>query len=706
MAKIYSIYGSKGGVGKTFVAMNLAWCLHHEAYAKVLIVDAKQLVSNGLEAALSLQFSGSLAEYYSAGNHNHDDSFHTIPVNHWLGVDVIRLSTLDSHWVTTSDSQDWLKQFLKYADGKYQYIVIDIGGHLDSVLLTMVDFSDFILLVTTGCSIDLRTTSEDIGLFQKLNFRKDAIKIIVNKWEDAGDFDPKTISSRLTMSLFAAIPLVGDNISVYQSDLNKNQKDRASLKSAFLDLMLDLLHDKTTVKRGRVNDAARNENDATGAGSISVKCENSTSGVFEQEYRNLRIIIHEKLLEILDLKRIDAEVEKDPEKLKELENIIKDRSRELLDEYSDIRDRGIRDHLVHEIIQDVLYLGPLENLLNDDAVSEIMVNRWDKVYIESTGKIVESSVKFLSEKQLQRIIERIVASIGRRVDMSSPMVDARLQDGSRVNAIIPPLAAQGSVLTIRKFSQDALTEAELIKYGTFNQQIADFLDAAVKSRQNIIVSGGTGTGKTTLLNILSSCIPSDERIITIEDSVELQLRQPHVVILEARPPNVEGKGEVTIRDLVKNSLRMRPDRIVVGECRSGEALDMLQAMNTGHDGSMTTIHANSSGEMLTRLETLVMFAGFELPSRAIREQITGAVDIVVQIERLKDGSRKVVQVSEILEIKDGRITYEDIFQYRQTGTDAQGKVSGDIVSTGYMPKCLVRFEEYGLDIPKEMFWAA
>jgi len=305
-----------------------------------------------------------------------------------------------------------------------------------------------------------------------------------------------------------------------------------------------------------------------------------------------------------------------------------------------------------------------------------------------------------------RVIERIVAPLGRKIDTSTPMVDARLRDGSRVNAIIPPLAIDGAVLTIRKFPKRRLGVEDLFRFETLSRQMAEFIQAAVSARLNVLISGGTGSGKTTLLNILSGFIPTGERIITVEDSAELQLQQPHVITLEARPPNIEGAGEVTIRDLVRNCLRMRPDRIVVGECRGPEALDMLQAMNTGHDGSLTTIHANSAREAVGRLETLVMFAGFELPSRAIKEQIAAAIDLVVQIKRFKDGSRHVVQVAEITGMEGDVVTMGDVFEFREAGVTADGRVKGAFVSTGYVPRCLKRFEERGISLPREIFWTA
>lgn len=357
-----------------------------------------------------------------------------------------------------------------------------------------------------------------------------------------------------------------------------------------------------------------------------------------------------------------------------------------------------RARFIQDIEDDALGLGPLQRVLEDSDVTEIMVNGHDTIYVERHGKIVRSPLRFASEQHLRRAIERIVGRVGRRIDESSPMVDARLQDGSRVNAVVPPLAVHGSSLTIRKFSATPLTVQDLIEFGSMSPQVSELLRAAVQSRLNILVSGGTGTGKTTLLNVLSSFIPSDERIVTIEDALELKLQQEHVVQLEARPPNIEGTGEVTIRDLVRNSLRMRPDRIVVGECRSGEALDMLQAMNTGHDGSISTLHANAPRDCVARLETLVLMAGMDLPLRAIREQIASAVDLIVQIQRLRDGTRRITHVTEVLGMEGDVVVLQDAFLFDfSAGVDEQGRFRGVQVPTGVRPRFSDRFEEYGVD---------
>lgn len=362
-----------------------------------------------------------------------------------------------------------------------------------------------------------------------------------------------------------------------------------------------------------------------------------------------------------------------------------------------------RGRIVSDLRDEMLGLGPIESLLKDPAITEIMVNGPKKVFIERMGKLQLSGVQFHDDVHVMNIIERILSPIGRHIDESTPLVDARLKDGSRVNIIIPPLALCGPCITIRKFAQKALSVENLISFGTLDRKMADFIRACIQARINILVSGGTGSGKTTTLNVLSSFIPENERIVTIEDAAELKLQQTHVVTLESRPANIEGSGQITIRDLVKNALRMRPDRIIVGEVRSGEALDMLQAMNTGHDGSLTTAHANTPRDALSRLETMVLMAGFEMPVRAIREQISSAIELILQQSRLKDGSRKITYITEVQHMEGDVITTQDLFRFEQTGMDADGKLTGHFVSTGMQPSFMEKFQTNGVELPEDFF---
>jgi pilus assembly protein CpaF len=392
----------------------------------------------------------------------------------------------------------------------------------------------------------------------------------------------------------------------------------------------------------------------------------------------------------------------DISKVHDVRATIQDLFDQVLGEENIVLTRPERARLFEQIAAEILGFGPLQPLLEDETITEVMVNGAKNIYIERAGKISRVPMVFENDEHVMRIIDRIVAPLGRRIDESSPYVDARLPDGSRVNAVIPPISLVGPVLTIRKFFKSPLTVEQLIDYGSITQEALNFLKACVESRLNIIISGGTGSGKTTLLNILSQYIPADERIITIENAAELQLRQEHVVTLESRPPNIEAKGEVTIRQLVINALRMRPDRIIVGEIRDEAALDMLQAMNTGHDGSMTTAHSNSPRDTLARLETMTMMAGMELPARAIREQIASAIDVVVHEERMRDGSRKIVNITEVSGMEGEVITMTDVFLFEQTGYD-EGKVVGRLRPTGLRPKFIEKIEASGIHLPASIF---
>ncbi len=412
-------------------------------------------------------------------------------------------------------------------------------------------------------------------------------------------------------------------------------------------------------------------------------------------YFDLKTRVQNKLLAEIDPSM-------DVSRTDEVRRTIQGLFEQILVEENIVLSRPERARLFEQISAEILGLGPLQTLLEDDTITEIMVNGPKNIYIERKGKLHRVPVTFESNEHLMRIIDRIVAPLGRRIDESSPYVDARLQDGSRVNAVIPPISLVGPVLTIRKFSKNPITVEQMIQFGSISNESVQFLKACVEARLNIVISGGTGSGKTTLLNVLSSFIPSDERILTIENAAELQLRQEHVVTLESRPPNIEGRGEITIRDLVINALRMRPERIIVGECRGGETLDMLQAMNTGHDGSMTTAHANSPRDAISRIETMCLMAGMDLPIRAIREQIAGAVDVICQQERMRDGTRKVTAVTEVSGMEGDVITMTDIFVFEATGME-NGRIVGRLRPTGLRPKFMDKIEAAGIHLPPSIF---
>ncbi len=435
--------------------------------------------------------------------------------------------------------------------------------------------------------------------------------------------------------------------------------------------------------------------------------EGSAEGSSEKKYQRrgqsadaideLKITLHQRLIEELDPTKLQG---LEPERAREAVVVA---ARALISQEMPGIVGSVRDELVVAVADEVLGLGPIEALINEPAVSEVMVNAPDEVFYEKEGRLYLSSVRFRDEAHIMRIIERIVAPLGRRVDESSPMVDARLPDGSRVNVILPPVAPKSPTITIRKFQADKMTIEDLIQLNSLTREVAEFLRACVLVKLNIIVSGGTGTGKTTMLNALSSFIPDTERIVTIEDPTELRLQQGHVVSLEARPISLEGRGEVTMRDLVRNSLRMRPDRIIVGEVRGPEAFDMMQAMNTGHEGSLGTVHANTPRDALARIENMILMAGLDLPMRAIREQIASAIHMVIQIARLADGTRRVTKVSEISGMEGEVVTMQDLFSFEQTGVDSDGRVVGEFRPTGIRPSFATKFEIAGVHLPTELF---
>ncbi len=443
--------------------------------------------------------------------------------------------------------------------------------------------------------------------------------------------------------------------------------------------------------------AATTDHGAGGSAGPRVSVASSRTSP-DNRTRDLKTRVRGKLI-------ADLDPNTDLSKTIEVRQKIKSLFDQIVESENIVLTRSERDRLFEEVSADIVGFGPIEPLLQDAAISEVMVNGPDQIYIEQKGRIVLSDVRFDNDDHVRRIIDRIVSPLGRHVDESSPICDARLPDGSRVNIVLPPISLIGPCITIRKFSKTPLTIDDLVRFGSMTPEIAEFLRACVLARLNTVVSGGTGSGKTTLLNVLSSFIPDDERIVTVEDAAELQLRQDHVVRLEARPPNIEGKGAVTIRDLVINCLRMRPDRIVVGECRGREALDMLQAMNTGHDGSLTTGHANTPRDMLARLETMVLMAGMDLPVTAIRQQVSSAVDLIVQQARLRDGSRRITQISEVQGMEGDIIILQDIFVFEQEGIEG-GKIVGRIKPVGVRPKFMPKIEDAGIRIPATVFGVA
>ncbi|MGE1062725.1 CpaF family protein [Megasphaera paucivorans] len=419
------------------------------------------------------------------------------------------------------------------------------------------------------------------------------------------------------------------------------------------------------------------------------------------QYRALKLEIHHRIVTEMNVEQQRLLTHGGQDR-NTVEQVISSYCNRVIDENPFVVPRGDRQTIINDVIDEILGLGPIEPLLKDDTVTEVMINGPKNIFVEQKGKLHHTDVQFYDTAHLMNIIERIITPLGRRVDEASPLVDARLADGSRVNIIIPPLSLMGPCVTIRKFSKDIISAEKLMEFGTMDQDMVNFLQACIRARLNIIVSGGTGSGKTTTLNVLSSFIPSGERIVTIEDAAELRLEQDHVVTLEARPANIEGRGAVSIRDLVRNALRMRPDRILIGEVRSGEALDMLQAMNTGHDGSLTTAHANSPRDVLSRLETMVLMSGMDLPVKAIREQISSALDLIVHQSRMRDGSRKITYITEVQSLEGNVITLQDLYRFIPEGVDEEGKVLGTFKATGLRPSFMEKFIINGVELPKNM----
>jgi pilus assembly protein CpaF len=439
------------------------------------------------------------------------------------------------------------------------------------------------------------------------------------------------------------------------------------------------------------------QNGSFTGGRLGTLSQTNAASQSTKSFEELKRLIHGKLVDKLDLSRV-SDLEGDTLR-REIRLVVE----RLCDTENPLLNRMERERLIDEVLDETFGFGPLEVLLKDPTISDILVNGPQKVYVERRGKLETTDVKFRDNDHLLQIIDRIVSKVGRRVDETSPMVDARLPDGSRVNAIIPPLALDGPSMSIRRFGANPLKLEDLLNYKAFTPEVAMLMEAAIKARLNIVISGGTGCGKTTLLNTLSSFIPAEERIITIEDAAELQLQQDHIVRLETRPPNIEGKGQVTTRDLVRNALRMRPERIIIGECRGAEALDMLQAMNTGHAGSMTTLHANTPRDAQARLETMIMMAGMELPIKAMRQQISSAVDLIIQANRLQGGPRKITSVTEVMNMEQDIIIMQDIFRYKQLGLDQNGRAYGQFEATGVRPSFMQRLEASGVKLPTNLF---
>jgi len=710
-AKFIVLFSTKGGVGKTLLSVNLAVSLSRESQKRVCLVDFDHQAPMDMARMLDLQPSKSLADV-PADKEIKDQEISSLIVRHTSGIDFLQAALRPNQ--SPYIEKKIISAALSSLEAKYDYVVIDAGRAFSDNFISVLGFSNLILMVVTPDILSIYQTKWALDVLQSLHFPLKMIKFILNRSDSLGGFAWQEVKSNLPAEILINIPsegrAVGLSVNRRLAVVLDNPKSRFS--QAVTKLTQELLKGEEDLFLKRIEldklelakEAPREYKEFWRIyGLMDAQAVEAEAKV--DELVELKRRVHKRLIEELNLRNLDlsftdtAKVKEIREKTeKSIANSLAEESGALLSSFE------VRKHLIKEIADEALGLGPLEDLIDDPEISDIMVNNKDQIYVERKGKLELTSKRFISNDQVRQVIERIIAPLGRRIDESSPMVDARLSDGSRVNAIVSPLSLGGPMLTIRKFSRDIFTTDALMKFGSLNSEMAEFLKACVVSRKNIIVSGGTGSGKTTVLNVLSAFIPSNERIITIEDAAELKLSQEHWGRLESRPQNIEGKGAITIRDLFRNTLRMRPDRVIIGECRGAETLDMLQAMNTGHDGSMTTVHANSTQDVLARMDSMILMTGTELPVRAIREMIASAVDVIVHTARLSDGSRKVTQITQITGMKDEmHIGLQDIFSFRQTGIDSQGKVLGGFEPTGVIPTFIEDIRVRGIKLSDDIF---
>ncbi|MBL7714786.1 MAG: Flp pilus assembly complex ATPase component TadA [Bdellovibrionales bacterium] len=723
---IVAVVGGKGGVGKSVFAANLAIAYLQEFKQRPLIIDLDLNSLGDQNLILGQNPSRSIIDVSRMTGGIYDPkTLAPFMVNAPAGYSFIG-APRDAILARDLD-MDGLGKFLKAAPGIFPLTVVDCGNGTDPSAMKVFEYATAIFVVTTGDVIVVNQTKRVIGKIQELLFPNEMVQIILNRYTPNQIVNPQIVSKNLNRPIFGAIP---EDTAVCDSALAKSTPllvgmPGTPIARAYHDLVrkiaqTNLLDSLAKLKKPTGVAAKLAQATAAAATGGSGAADGSKEGAAQNllskggssgpvdAWTLMKMKIHKSLVEQMDLKKMSAENSNDPRQ----KSILRERTQKAIldilakeDPGTLLASRESRAQMLKEVLDEALGLGPLEDLLSDDSVTEIMVNARDQIFVEKAGKPTLSKVTFTSEQQMMNVVERIVTPLGRRVDEKSPYTDARLADGSRVHVIIPPLALRGPTITIRKFPKKRIQPEDLVNFGSMTSEIAEFLKVCVEGKLNIVVSGGTGSGKTTLLNVLSNFIPATERIITVEDSAELQLGQEHVVRLETRPKNIEGEGEVSIRDLVKCCLRMRPDRIVVGECRGGETFDMLQAMNTGHSGSLTTLHANNPREALGRMEALVMQAGFDIPVKAIRETIASAVGLIVQQSRLMDGSRKITHITEVVGMQGEVVSLQDIFVFKQEGLDKKRKVVGRFVPTGFIPKFVEEMEMKGMKISRGLFAA-
>lgn len=707
---VISVIGPKGGSGVTTLTTNLAYALSRQSREKILIIDFDMHDCGDVALFLGAK---DLPSIYDFSPKLHKMSEVDIEKNIYKNKEGISiLPVVRKIKQSPLLTYDMVAGMVDVVRKHFQYIIVDCGSSIYAPMIKTFEASSLVLFCTTAEIVTLNRSVQSLLEFQELAFPSDLIQLVINQFDPRGVITEDLITQKLKRKCLAFLPYEPKEI---QNAVNQGQPIFQSQPRAIYSRVIEDLVRKITnknllqpVESLSLKTAAIAGMTRSGSTSDTVSAPMSRLITNKEAERidSIKQKIHQRLIDVMDFKKLSPEelMNQDDESMSALRQKTQEAILGIVTKMTEITSRDERQLLVKEVLDEAVGLGPLEDLLKNPDVSEIMVNRADQIFVEMKGKPLLINSRFSGDKQLMGVIERIVAPIGRRIDEKTPMVDARLRDGSRVHAIIPPLALDGPAVTIRKFSKEILGPEHLIKLGALSEEMSDFLRACVQGKLNILISGGTGTGKTTLLNTLASFIPNNERIITVEDSAELRLAQEHIIRLESKPANLQGEGAIPIRELVRNTLRMRPDRIVVGECRGAEALDMLQAMNTGHDGSMTTIHSNSPRDSMARLETLVMFAGMDLPSKAIREQIASAVQLVIQLTRLGDGSRKITAITEVTGGMEGTtITLADIFLYKEKGVDESGKVLGSFNSTGLIPSFAVKFKKRGIKMPKGLF---
>lgn len=698
-----AVTGGKGGVGKSVFAVNLALALQMELKSQVLLIDADQRSCGDLNVLLGLRPNKTLAEVCQFQGSLGSQNLPQLVTNHLSGLSYIG-AVRGPEEVLNVQADLVLKQ-LEQLSKVFRFIVVDVGHEFKDLQLKIMQESTCISIVTAPELLVLNQTQRLIHELLTATFPLDMMQLVVNKF-GASQLNPQVISQSLRLPVVGLIP---QDDPLASASLQRGQpfvfaQSKAPISQAYFEFVRKLTGG--TLQRlksvQKPNFTPSTQNTATSVAKPSDSPFGETS--VQIDPRNvLKIRIHNELIKAMDLKKGITETNNDPAKEAALRQKTLQTITQLVDRESPNLQREERSKIIKEVLEEALGLGPLEDLLKDPTITEVMVNGHKKIFVEKSGKVTLSGVTFTSNLHLRNVIERIVTPLGRRVDEKTPYVDARLKDGSRVNAIIEPLAIDGPSLTIRKFKKGGISAEKYIEFGSITKPMIDFLKICVENGLNIVISGGTGSGKTSLLNMLSGYIPSNERVVTVEDAAELQLQQEHVVRLESRPANMEGTGAVTIRDLVRNALRMRPDRIVVGECRDGAALDMLSAMNTGHDGSMTTTHANTPRECIARLETLCLMAGMDLPVRAIREQVASAVNLIIQISRLSDGSRKVISVTEVCGMQGDTVTLQEVFRFKETGFDKNRKILGTFQAMGLIPTFIEKLEAKGVYISRDLF---